>query len=125
VIKHLPKQEVIQNAEIAGPGFINFRLNHNWLQDLLRRVEIEGDAFGTTKADEPLKIQVEFVSANPNGPITVAHGRGGAIGDVLASLLIAVGHTVEREFYVNDALNSTQMNNFGRSVHFLHAAAWA
>ena len=73
---------------------------------------------GKSSADKPLNIQVEFVSANPNGPITVAHGRGGAIGDVLASLLTAVGHTVEREFYVNDALNSTQMNNFGKSVHF-------
>jgi arginyl-tRNA synthetase len=118
VIKHLPQQELIQKAEIAGPGFINFTLNLNWLQDLLRRVEGEGDKFGRSKAETPLKIQVEFVSANPNGPITVAHGRGGAIGDVLASLLTAVGNDVEREFYVNDALNSTQMNNFGRSVHF-------
>jgi arginyl-tRNA synthetase len=63
-------------------------------------------------------VQVEFVSANPNGPITVAHGRGGAIGDSIASMLQATGYRVEREFYVNDALNSTQMVNFGRSVHF-------
>jgi arginyl-tRNA synthetase len=118
LLRHLPKQELILSAEIAGPGFINFRLNHEWLQELLRRIEREKDSFGTDAADIPLKIQVEFVSANPNGPITVAHGRGGAIGDVLASLLKAVGHDVVREFYVNDALNSTQMNNFGRSVHF-------
>jgi arginyl-tRNA synthetase len=118
VVKHLPVQDFIQDVEIAGPGFINFRLNRSWLQDVLRRIESEGEAYGTLTAEKPLKIQVEFVSANPNGPITVAHGRGGAIGDVLASLLIAVGHSVEREFYVNDALNSTQMNNFGRSVHF-------
>jgi arginyl-tRNA synthetase len=118
IIKHLPQQDLIENAEVAGPGFINFRLNHNWLRDLLRRIGSEGDRYGTSVAEVPLKIQVEFVSANPNGPITVAHGRGGAIGDVLASLLTATGHDVQREFYVNDALNSTQMNNFGRSVHF-------
>jgi len=118
VIKHLPSQKLIEKAEVAGPGFINFTLNPNWLQDLLRRVAEEGDSYGTFKSSAPQQIQVEFVSANPNGPITVAHGRGGAIGDVLASLLTAVGHNVEREFYVNDALNSTQMNNFGRSVHF-------
>jgi arginyl-tRNA synthetase len=118
LIKHLPQQDLIDRAEIAGPGFINFHLNRNWLQELLRRIENEGDNFGNSVQETPKKIQVEFVSANPNGPITVAHGRGGAIGDVLASLLAAVGHKVEREFYVNDALNSTQMNNFGRSVHF-------
>jgi arginyl-tRNA synthetase len=118
IVKHLPAQELIENAEIAGPGFINFRLNPNWLESLLRRIVKEGDRFGTSATETPLKIQVEFVSANPNGPITVAHGRGGAIGDVLASLFTALGHSVEREFYVNDALNSTQMNNFGKSVHF-------
>ena len=118
VVKYLPQQDLIKSTEIAGPGFINFKLNHDWLQDLLRRIEREGDDYGKETAAEPLKIQVEFVSANPNGPITVAHGRGGAIGDVLASLLSAVGNDVQREFYVNDALNSTQMNNFGRSVHF-------
>ncbi len=107
----------VERVEIAGPGFINFHLRPSWLHEIVRSIVHEQDRYGHSKAHDGKSVQIEFVSANPNGPITVAHGRGGAIGDALGSLLAATGWRVEREFYINDALNSTQMNNFGRSVH--------
>jgi len=107
---------VIARADIAGPGFINFTLRPDWLGDILRRIESEGEAYGRSEEQAGRRTIVEFVSANPNGPITVAHGRNAAIGDALCSLLEAVGGEVLREHYINDALNSTQMNNFGKSV---------
>lgn len=106
----------IARAEIAGPGFINLTLRPDWLAEILTRIEGEGDAYGQSSLGHNAKVLVEFVSTNPNGPITVAGGRNAAIGDVLASLLAATGHNVSREYYINDALNSVQMNNFGRSV---------
>lgn len=107
---------IIAKADIAGPGFINLTLRPDWLHDILKRVAQEGDAYGRTESGGGKKIVVEFVSTNPNGPITVAGGRNAAIGDVLCNLLTATGNTVSREYYINDALNSKQMNDFGRSV---------
>ncbi len=109
---------LIAGAEIAGPGFINLRLRPDWLGDILRRIEAEGEKFGHSDTGQGQKILVEFVSTNPNGPITVAGGRNAAIGDTLSSLLAATGHQVSREYYINDALNSVQMNSFGLSVFF-------
>lgn len=108
----------ISKAEIAGPGFINLTLRPDWLADILRRVQREGASYGRSQENVGTRIIVEFVSTNPNGPITVAGGRNAATGDVVASLLAATGAEVWREYYVNDALNSTQMNNFGRSVFY-------
>lgn len=108
---------MIERTEVAGAGFINFHLKPDWLYAALRRIEAEGDRYGFSDVGRGAKVQVEFVSANPNGPITIAHGRGGAIGDVIASMLSAIGYDVTRESYINDALNSTQMQNFGKSVH--------
>ncbi len=118
ILAHLPMggASPIAKADIAGPGFLNLTLRPDWLGDILARIQSEGDAYGTSSEGNGQKIVVEFVSANPNGPITVAHGRNAAIGDALCNLLEATGHAVSREHYVNDALNSTQMNNFGRSV---------
>ena len=118
IVSHLPigDDALIAGAEIAGPGFINLRLRPDWLGDILKRVEAQGENFGRSATGEGKKIVVEFVSTNPNGPITVAGGRNAAIGDTLCSLLSATGNTVSREYYINDALNSVQMNNFGRSV---------
>lgn len=107
---------VIAKADIAGPGFINLTLRPDWLHDIVRRVAREGDAYGKSDAGQGQKIVVEFVSTNPNGPITVAGGRNAAIGDTLCNLLAATGNEVSREYYINDALNSKQMNDFGRSV---------
>jgi arginyl-tRNA synthetase len=109
---------LIAGAEIAGPGFINLRLRPGWLGDILTRIETEGAAFGRSDSGQGKKIVVEFVSTNPNGPITVAGGRNAAIGDTLSSLLTATGCVVSREYYINDALNSVQMNSFGLSVFF-------
>ncbi|HEY3298490.1 MAG TPA: arginine--tRNA ligase [Armatimonadota bacterium] len=118
VLSHIKTGEgIIERADIAGAGFINFYLKPDWLYDIVRRIAKEGEKYGYSQAGCGKKVQVEFVSANPNGPITVAHGRGGAIGDAIASVLGAAGYDVSRESYINDALNSTQMQNFGRSVH--------
>jgi arginyl-tRNA synthetase len=118
VISLLPigGDSLIAKADIAGPGFINLTLRPDWLGDILKRIEHEDDAYGRSDDGKGRKILVEFVSTNPNGPITVAGGRNAAIGDVLCNLLQAVGNEVAREYYINDALNSTQMNNFGKSV---------
>jgi len=124
IVKHIKAADAqssspgIQGIEIAGPGFINFKLDAGWLPRVLLDIEGQAERFGFSDSGQGKKVLVEYVSANPNGPITVAHGRGGAIGDAVASLLSAVGFDVTREFYVNDALNSTQMNNFARSVFY-------
>ncbi|MGZ4138731.1 MAG: arginine--tRNA ligase [Actinomycetota bacterium] len=108
------ESEHIEAIEVAGPGFINFRLSHRWLTGLVREIERTGDAWGRSEAEEPEKVQVEFVSANPTGPMHLGHGRWAAIGDTLARLLDASGNTVEREFYINDF--GMQMVKFGQSV---------
>jgi arginyl-tRNA synthetase len=92
----------VESADIAGPGFINFRFAHARLQRSLRAVLEAGPAFGRSRSDAR-RVQVEFVSANPTGPLHVAHGRGAALGDAIAALLEWTGQQVEREFYVNDA----------------------
>jgi arginyl-tRNA synthetase len=93
----------LDSAEIAGPGFINFRVTHDRVQRALRGI-VEADlSYGRSERGAGRKIMVEFVSANPTGPLHVAHGRGAALGDAIASLLEHTGHEVTREFYVNDA----------------------
>jgi arginyl-tRNA synthetase len=108
---------LIERTEVAGAGFINLYLKPDWLFDILKRIGAEGSAYGKTDVGKGMKTQVEYVSANPNGPITVAHGRGAAIGDTIANLMAAAGYDVTRESYINDAPNSTQMQNFAKSVH--------
>ena len=93
----------ISAVEIAGPGFLNFRLSQDVLQDRLGEILAGGPAFGRATRERPRRVMVEFVSANPTGPLHVAHARGAAIGDALASLLEWTGDDVHREFYVNDA----------------------
>ncbi len=109
---------IIAAAEIAGPGFINLTLRPDWLADILTRIEAAGADYGKTETNNGKSVVVEFVSTNPNGPITVAGGRNAALGDTLSSLLAATGYAVSREYYINDALNSVQMNSFGLSVFF-------
>lgn len=116
IVRHLTLGELIADAQIAGPGFINLTLQPDWLGAILRRIETEGERYGQSDDGGGRKIVVEFVSANPNGPITVAAGRNAALGDAISSLLILTGWDVSREYYVNDPPQSTQMNNFGRSV---------
>jgi arginyl-tRNA synthetase len=99
---HLP-QNLVSKTEIAGPGFINFWLAEAQLADAHRRILEEGPSYGRSTWGSGLKVNVEFVSANPTGPLHVGHGRGAALGDAIAALLEWTGHAVTREFYVNDA----------------------
>jgi arginyl-tRNA synthetase len=104
----------IEKAESAGPGFINFFLNRNWLYEALKRVVSEREDYGRINIGHDKKVMVEFVSANPTGPLHMGNARGGALGDCIASVLQAAGYDVTREFYVNDAGN--QIEKFGRSL---------
>ena len=102
------------SAEIAGAGFLNFRLNPSWYAGVLSAVDSEGPAYGRSSALAGQKIMVEFVSANPTGPMHMGNARGGVLGDTLAAVLEACGAQVWREFYVNDAGN--QIEKFASSL---------
>ena len=102
------------SAEIAGPGFLNFRLGKTWYHDVMAAVETEGESYGSADALHGQKIMVEFVSANPTGPMHMGNARGGVLGDTLASVLSFCGADVSREFYVNDA--GHQIDKFARSI---------
>ena len=102
------------SAEIAGPGFLNFRLNDSWYAGVMNAVETEGEAYGTNDGLKGKKYMVEFVSANPTGPMHMGNARGGVLGDTLASVLAACGADVTREFYVNDA--GHQIDKFAHSI---------
>ncbi len=93
----------IENIEVAGPGFINFKLSGNRYNELLQKIILEKDLFGKSKENSKKKILLEFVSANPTGPLHVGHGRGAAFGATLANILQANGNKVDKEYYVNDA----------------------
>ncbi|MFH1581831.1 MAG: arginine--tRNA ligase [Pseudomonadota bacterium] len=115
IIKNIedPKK-VIAKTEIAGPGFINFFINSLSWHPVLRRVHEEDDRYGASDIGRGSKIQVEFVSSNPTGPLHVGHGRGAAVGDAVANILLFCGYDVEKEYYINDS--GRQINTLGRSV---------
>ncbi|KNZ69779.1 arginyl-tRNA synthetase [Thermincola ferriacetica] len=115
IVKQLDKSDLpIVNIEVAGPGFINFYLSAEWLYDVLPEIEDQGAKYGYSSVGNGLKVQVEFVSANPTGLLHMGNARGAALGDSMASLLAAAGFDVQREFYINDAGN--QIENFGKSL---------
>jgi len=107
-------QGLVRKVEIAGPGFINFVLAEAQLASVLESVLAAGDGYGKGDRGRGTRVNVEFVSANPTGPLHVGHGRGAALGDAIASLLEWTGHAVEREFYVNDA--GVQVDKLARSL---------
>ncbi|MDQ4108796.1 MAG: arginine--tRNA ligase [Actinomycetota bacterium] len=113
IVGSLPPAPFLAKAEVAGPGFINLWTTDDWLHDVLRQIVLEGERYGGREATGR-RIQVEFVSANPTGPLTIGHARNASIGDALARLLSFAGDEVEREFYFNDA--GGQMDRFGASV---------
>lgn len=108
------KSGLIEKIEIAGPGFINFFLSKTWLQYVVRNILDCGESYGSANIGNGRRVQVEFVSANPTGPLHIGHGRGAAVGDALANLLAFTGWKVEREYYINDA--GLQMEILGRST---------
>ncbi len=115
LLSHLEDSEaLLQHAEVAGPGFINFFIAPSAWQGCLKIIDAAGSAFGNCATGNGRKAQVEFVSANPTGPLHIGHGRGAAIGDVICRLLTATGWDVTREFYYNDA--GAQINNLALSV---------
>ena len=105
----------LDHAEIAGAGFINFFLKNDVIYDTLKQILVAGDAYGHAPLRQEDTIQVEYVSANPTGPLHVGHGRGAAYGSALVNLLRAAGYNVQAEYYINDAGN--QMNNLAASVN--------
>lgn len=109
----------IARAEVAGPGFINIWLSPTEIVGRVQAILEQGDQFGHVANDQPQRINVEFVSVNPNGPITIGSGRGAAYGSALCNVLEAAGHTVHREYYINDGVNSEQMRLFAESVRSL------
>ncbi|PRY70890.1 arginine--tRNA ligase [Halomonas ventosae] len=114
LVAALPMSDAVQKVEIAGPGFVNFFAATDAAAQVVRQVLEAGDAYGRNLTGRGRKVQVEFVSANPTGPLHVGHGRGAAIGDSISRLLEAVGFEVTREFYYNDA--GAQISNLARSV---------
>ncbi|MDV2495629.1 MAG: arginine--tRNA ligase [bacterium] len=113
--------DFFESVEVAGPGFINFRLAGSLLRDEVRAAVAAGPEYGRSNVGQGRPVQVEFVSANPTGPLHVGHGRGAAVGDVLASLLEAAGFAVHREYYINDV--GTQMELLGRSTYSRYCQA--
>ena len=102
------------SAEVAGPGFLNLRLDHSWFRGVVENICAEGESYGRTQTAQPEKVMVEFVSANPTGPMHLGNARGGVLGDSLAQVLDLAGHEVSREFYINDAGN--QVDKFAISL---------
>ncbi len=114
LLERIATDGLIAKASMAGPGFINLSLSLDWLRDNVRAVLAQKAAYGRSDAGKGEKILLEFVSANPTGPLHVGHGRWAAIGSTLANVMNAAGYQVHQEFYINDAGN--QMLNLGRSV---------
>lgn len=114
LVKALPASEYISRIEIAGAGFINFYLSPKARQSVVHEIQQQGEHFGRHQTGGGRKLQIEFVSANPTGPLHVGHGRGAAVGDCLSRLMEANGWEVTREFYYNDA--GAQIDNLTKSV---------
>ena len=116
ILDHLELEGTLfQRAEIAGPGFLNFFYSPNWYQQVLGAVEADPAGYGSSDMGHGQKVMVEFVSANPTGPMHMGNARGGVLGDTLANVLSRVGYDTWKEFYVNDAGN--QVHKFAQSIH--------
>ena len=122
IVEHLPSDSLYDSAEIAGPGFINFRLSDDWLRNQVNAILDAGERFGSVDVGEGQRVQVEFVSVNPTGPLHVGHVRGAVIGNAIANLLDFAGYEVQREYYINDAGNQMQIYARSAYVRYLQAA---
>ncbi|SDC11161.1 MULTISPECIES: arginine--tRNA ligase [unclassified Candidatus Frackibacter] len=114
IVNNLKEADLIDKVEVAGPGFINFHLNNNWLYQTIELALNEGEDYGKSDFGQGKKVQIEFVSANPTGPLHVGHSRGAIVGDVLGNIMLEVGFDITKEYYINDAGN--QMDLLGKSV---------
>ncbi len=114
IVAHLAQDKNVEKVEIAGAGFINFYLNNNYLYSVLGAIEEMGEEYGKIDMGKGKKVMIEFVSANPTGPMHMGNARGGALGDCMASVMEYAGYDVTREFYINDAGN--QIEKFGKSL---------
>jgi arginyl-tRNA synthetase len=115
IVKRLPSSELVEAAEVLPPGFINFRLSTRWLTSIVESVEAEGTRYGNVDLGRGRQCQVEFISANPTGPLHMGSARNAVLGDSVASVLEAAGWQVQREYYLNDA--GTQMRTFVESLY--------
>src|SRR4029450_13868872 len=120
MVAHLELPDWVAGVEVAGPGFGNVRLDQRWFGGLVRRVLAEGDSFGTVDLGRGERVNVEFISANPTGPLHVGNARLAPTGDALANLLAATGHKVEREYYLNAA--GSRIDRLGASVEAAYLA---
>ena len=120
VVSSMEPSEMLAEVSVAGPGFINFRLDDAWLAGQVETIGRAGERFGHSDAGDRRRVQVEFVSVNPTGPLTVGHGGGAVLGDVLARVLEATGYEVQREYYVNDSGNQVRL--LGASIYSHYAA---
>jgi arginyl-tRNA synthetase len=117
IVRHLQLPEgVVEKVEIAGAGFINFWLSVSWLREAVRTICREGLEYGRSEEGQGRRLLLEFVSANPTGPLGVVQGRAAALGDTLARLFERTGWKVSREYYINDATNSTQVRRFAQTL---------
>lgn len=114
IVQHLPEADFLASVDVAPPGFINFRLDENWLKQQVETIIAAGESFGQLDIGAGKRAQVEFVSANPTGPLHIGRTRGAVLGDAVARLLEAVGYSVEREYYFNNA--GRQMEMLGRTL---------
>ena len=114
IVDHLPANNLVESFEIAGPGFINLTLTNASFQAVVSEARQQGSDFGKSELSEPFKVNLEYVSANPTGPMHVGHGRWAALGDAIARVMRHAGYSVDEEFYINDQGN--QMNVFGNSI---------
>src|SRR6516225_5016590 len=119
--ERLKRRGEVTGAEVAGPGFINLRLADSFWHERLAEILTAGPAYGDSKIGAGKAVNVEYVSANPTGPLHVGHGRGAVVGDALANLLEKVGHQVEREYYINDA--GAQVDVLARSAYLRYREA--
>jgi arginyl-tRNA synthetase len=122
IVAHIPADDAVDRIEVAGPGFINFYLKAASNNDVFRLIREQGDDFGRSTMGRHQSVQVEFISANPVGPMHIGHGRWAALGDSLCNVLDHAGYDVQREYYIND--HGSQMDVFGRSVEKRYAQLW-
>ncbi|MBC7223280.1 MAG: arginine--tRNA ligase [Anaerolineae bacterium] len=121
IVSHLPATDMLEKAEAARPGFVNFTLSPRWLAEQVEAILAAGKRYGDVDLGQGRKVQVEYVSANPTGPLTVGSGRNAVLGDSLANVLDAAGYQVHREYYIND--RGTQTGLFAETLYARYAQA--